>query len=223
MGRDRDIDIGGVQATYAATLVDEAGTEFYQNPVTAALTQAMEGWRSKYLAAGDHCRFCAAGAVCPMRAEQAIADAQAEFGDDGEIVTTEIARLSTADLGDLVRKARQIQHWVKAVEEHANAEALAGRIPEGFKLAAKRATRKWTDESVVISVAPIMTTLAPEEMFAEPKLLSPAQLEKKLPKAERAALAPFITKESSGANLVPEDDPRPSIRPSAEEEFGAAT
>lgn len=197
----------------AAAMVDEARDK----------VSAMEHgeWLAAYVFPGDHCRFCPVGATCPRRAEQAMLDAQAEFSDSGEMTLPNPEKMTPAELGDMLTKARRIQHWINAVEERANAEALAGNVPDGFKLVEKRATRKWTDEQAVIDLAPVMLSVDEKAIFAEPKLLSPAQLEKLLPKDERAHLAPFITKSSSGVNLVPIEDARPGVRPSAEEEFEA--
>jgi hypothetical protein len=176
-------------------------------------------WNARWLRPGDHCRFCAFGAQCPARAEMALRDAQAEFDVEGVMTLPEPETMSPEQLADTLRKARAIQHWINAVEEYANAEALDGRVPPGFKLVAKRATRAWKDEAALLAAAPMLLTISTNEMYAEPKLLSPAQLEKKLPKDERAALASFITSTSSGTNLVPEGDARPSTRPSAEDDF----
>lgn len=178
-------------------------------------------WLRAYVFPGDHCRFCKVSAVCPRRAEQAMADAQAEFSDTGVMTLPNVDTLTTDQLGDLLKKARQIQHWINAVEERANAEALAGNVPAGFKLVAKRATRGWADEEAFITAAPLLLTIRPEQMYGPPKLLSPAQLEKLLPKDERAHLSVFVAKSSSGVNLVPVDDARPGVRPGAEEEFEA--
>jgi hypothetical protein len=178
-------------------------------------------WLRAYVFPGDHCRFCKVSATCPVRAQQAMADAQAEFSDTGVMTLPNVDALTTDQLGDLLKKARQIQHWINAVEERANAEALSGSVPTGFKLVAKRATRGWADEEAFITAAPLLLTIKPEQMYGPPKLLSPAQLEKLLPKDERAHLSAFVAKSSSGVNLVPVEDARPGVRPGAEEEFEA--
>ncbi len=202
---DKELDIAGsARAALIATGQNDVGSD---------------EWNAEWLRPGEHCRFCSFGAQCPKRAEQAIADAQAEFADDGTMTLPEPESMTPEALADTLRKARQIQHWINAVEEHANAEAQAGRIPPGFKLVAKRATRSWKDESTFVAMAPMLFSVDTAQMYAAPKLLSPAQLEKLLPKDERAALATFITSNSSGTNLVPADDARPSTRPSAEEDF----
>lgn len=202
----------------ATVRVDEARKSFFKGPHTPALESVMAKWQDDYLSAGDWCRFCRVGAVCPKRAEKVIEDAQAEFAEDGTMVLPEPAKLTSEQLAELLLKARQIQHWVNSVEEHANAEALEGRVPDGFKLVAKRAIRKWKNEGDE-GVITMMVDVNPDVLFDEPKRLSPAQLEKKLSKEQKAHLTPFITKSSSGFNLVPEEDPRPNKRPSAEQEF----
>lgn len=199
----------------AAMEVDRARTQLP--------TMVHGDWLKEFVFAGDWCRFCKVGATCPVRAQQAMEDAAAEFepitqSADLSAVTT----LSPDALGRLLGKARQIQHWIKAVEEHAHAEATEGRMPDGFKLVATRATRKWTDEETLKIMAPVLFgDLSPEDLYAEPKLRSPAQLEKLLPKERRGELSKFVTKKSSGTNLVPVDDKRTDAKPSATSEFAS--
>ena len=176
-------------------------------------------WNAEWLRAGEHCRFCSFGAQCPARARQALADAQADFDTGGAMTLPEPETMSPETLADTLRKARQIQHWVNAVEEYANAEAQAGRVPPGFKLVPKRATRGWKDESAFLAAAPMIFSIDESDLYAEPKLLSPAAVEKKLPKGEREALARFVTSSSSGTNLVPDEDARKGTRPTAEDDF----
>lgn len=198
----------------------EASERYFPEPRTPALQQAMAAWEKDYLHPGDHCRFCKVGATCPARRASMLEQAQAEFDDvTGEMTLPEPSIMSPEALGETLRRARQIQHWVNAVEEHAHAEASVGRVPPGFKLVAKRSTRNWRDEESLIAAAPMLLSISSKQMYQEPKLLSPAQLEKLVPKSEREALAAFVTTTSSGTNLVPIEDARQNARPSAESEF----
>lgn len=181
-------------------------------------TQDASVWGATNLEPGDHCRFCKAAATCPARAAMAIETAKTEFGDTAELTPPE-----SMDLGELARvlhKARQIQHWIKAVEEHAHKLAKAGTPPTGFKLVVGRSTRAWSDEEKLKQFLPALTSIDTAELYEPAKLLSPAKLEKVLPKDEQAALAPFIVKRASGTLLVPDDDPRPAATPDAADEFG---
>lgn len=182
-------------------------------------------WGGNALAAGEHCRFCKAAAICPALRAEAQQKALAEFGD-GAIVLPEPTSLDPDQMAAVLRDADLIGNWVKAVQEHAHAEAVAGRMPTGFKLVAKRATRKWKDEEE----AERMLTALAVDPWQEPRLKSPAQVEAAVGKKRFAGLlsdaedlgfeAP-VTKVSSGTNLVPIADPRQSVKSDGLLEFDA--
>ena len=172
--------------------------------------------------AGDWCRFCPAQPVCPTVRAKRLAAAAEEFGDVGEpIALAPPETLSDEKLGALLREADQIGNYVKAVQEYAHAQAMAGKMPAGFKLVAKRAVRKWRNDDEAKAK---LLALAIEP-FEEPKLKSPAKVEGQFPgknKAERQkAMADLVEAKSSGTNLVPVDDPRPAVVVGAANEFGA--
>lgn len=184
------------------------------------------------LAAGEHCRFCKAAATCPALRAIVHEKALAEFDDavlsatDAPVTLPDPASLSSDQMAAVLRDADLIGNWVKAVQEHAHAEAVAGRIPTGFKLVSKRATRKWKDED---EAAMMLAALAVDP-WQEPKLKSPAQVEAAVGKKRFAALlsdaedlgfeAP-VTKVSSGTNLVPISDARQSVKSDGLLEFDA--
>lgn len=177
------------------------------------------------IVSGEWCRFCPASGICPVHREKILSAAADEFGDVGaEVKFTPPDQLSPERLGALLREADAIGNYVKAVQEYAHAQALAGNIPAGFKLVAKRATRKWKDEDEVLKVLR-GREIPDEELFTAPKLKSPAQLEKFFPgknKNERqAAMADLVESKSSGLNLAPVEDPRPAVAADAASEFGA--
>ncbi len=172
--------------------------------------------------AGDWCRFCPAQPVCPTVRAKRLAAAAEEFGDVGEPITLAPPEtLSDEKLGALLREADQVGNYVKAVQEYAHAQAMAGKMPAGFKLVAKRAVRKWRNEG---EARARLLALAIEP-FEEPKLKSPAKVESQFPgknKAERQkAMADLVEAKSSGTNLVPSEDPRPAVAVGAANEFGA--
>lgn len=208
-----DLDAAEKGLSLAAEHVDRAEDDYEHRHV--------ENWNGDFLRAGDHCRFCKASATCPARSDQALEVAQTEFGATTELRPPE--GMSSDELASVLTKARQIQHWIKTVEEYAAAEASAGRMPTGFKQVAGRSTRSWSNEQKLKNFLPVFCSVSVADLLEEPKLLSPAKLEKLLPKDERAALKPFITKSASGTLLVPDDDPRPAIKPDAAEEFGSTS
>lgn len=190
--------------------------------LAAARTEEKDAPRN----AGDWCRFCPAAPICPTNRDAALADAMAEFDvvtGEGELPS--IDALSAAQRGHILRTADRILNWVTTVQEWEHGKALAGDPPDGFKLVAKRATRKWkVDEDTVYGhLAPFAGEDGDMAHFSsEPKLLSPAQIEKVIGKKnfEKVA-ADLVVKQSSGTNLVEISDPRPAVSSEAAAEFSA--
>lgn len=171
------------------------------------------------LNAGEWCAFCKAEAVCPAKELRVIEIAGAEFGEYDETpIFQSVTDMTPERMARVLRFRDELTSWIKRVSEYAHDEALRGRPPTGFKLVAGRATRKWTDEAVA---AEILAGKGLEGIWTEPKLLSPAQIEPKMPgknKQERSkALEFLVSKESSKVSLVPEEDARPAISAGAEE------
>lgn len=167
------------------------------------------------LASGAWCRFCPAAGVCPELRKKAIDEAQAEFVDVDPV------ELSDEKVSVLLEKCGLIEDGIRAIRKEAYNRMCGGAKVPGWKIVAKRATRKWAGEAD--EVLPKLTTLfdLTEDDVVEKKVRSPAQVEKLLPKAERASLADFITKVSSGTTLARETDRRPEVQPApdAADEF----
>lgn len=176
------------------------------------------------LVAGEHCKFCPAAAICEVRREQVLELAQAEFSALDEMKLPTVNMMDSAKLAQILAHAGQIEDWIKRVKEHAYIEATHGRCPPGWKLVAKRATRKWRDEFQARGFVQGKFNLDEADIL-EVKLRSPAQIEPLLPgknKAERASLiAEIVVKESSGTTLAPEADKRAAVQVDAGAEFGA--
>ncbi|WP_137390862.1 DUF2800 domain-containing protein [Rhodoligotrophos defluvii] len=175
------------------------------------------------LVPGDHCKFCKAAAVCPALRDKALEIARAEFIPDeqGYPVVPSPVQLDRDELAHILSEAEILEGWVKRVKEFAHQQALAGNLPTGFKLVQKRATRKWQDEAAVVSLLELTFELAPEDIYEEPKVKSPARIEKLVGKKSMALLRGAISQESSGLSLVPDSDPRPAAKPDAATEFAA--
>ena len=109
---------------------------------------------------------------------------------------------------------------IERIDAYAYAEARAGRPVPGYKLVEKRANRKWMNETEV-SLFLGSLKVSDDDIFEPRKIRTPAQMEKKLP-SHYQMLTKFVTKESSGLVLVPEEDKRPAFKPDAKKEFAAA-
>ena len=114
-----------------------------------------------------------------------------------------------------------VEAWLHRTREFAHAEAVAGRVPPGWKLVAKRATRKWKDADKAIKSLTVITGVEDEHLY-ERKFQTPAKMEKVLKqhygfKGKKAGeeIADLVEKVSSGVVLAPESDARPAVRPGA--------
>lgn len=155
----------------------------------------------------SQCQFCPGRRLCPELEKRQHALVAQEFS---EVVPYDPQKLAAAlDTIPLV-EAR-----IKALREFAYAEAERGNAPPGWKLVAKRPTRKWLDEAEVVAWAKERAV----DPYEAPSLKSPAQIEKGLKKAEKEELAQMVISVSSGHTLAPESDKRPAVHKALAGEF----
>ena len=160
------------------------------------------------LVAGAHCKFCPKARTCPELEKRQHALTAVEFS---AVQTYDPAALASALAAIPLVKER-----IKAIEEFAYAEALAGRGVPGSKLVDKRPPRKWKseDESVKWAEATAIDPYAPRQV------VSPAQMDERLkadaPRGKKkeatAVLKLFYEYVSSGLALVPENDDRQPVK-----------
>lgn len=202
-GPVRSVDVSPmVMLDYAATLVEDAYKTEEPHPA---------------LKVGDHCRWCAAQAICPAMHKKAVESAKMVFDN--------VVPYDPVLLSDTLVALDAIESWAKSVRSFAYSEAEAGRIPPGFKLVDKRASRKWAPgvEEHPSSIYKVLGLY--REDIVEEKIKSPAQVEKLIgkDKTKKAELEKLVVKESSGKNLVPLSDDRRSIAPTVKDVFEIET
>lgn len=165
----------------------------------AALAYAGEG----DFKVGDHCRFCKARATCRARAEHNLELSRLDFVDP--------ALLTEEEIGDVLRRADELGHWVKDITEYALAEALKGTKYEGWKLVEGTSRRKYTDPDKVIAAvqdagyayADITKPVEPIVLTDMTKLLGKKLFEE--------LLSGLVIKPEGKPALVPESDKRPEL------------
>ena len=174
-----------------------------------------------------HDSFCKLQGACPANRSFRLEAAGAEFGEidlDVETVFPPVETLTPEQEAKILREADGLLSYTKAVQQRAHDKAINGSPPAGFKLVAKRANRKWMSEDDAVKALKKLKA-TPDEYMTEPKLRSPAQLEKLWPgknaKERQANMADLVEKKSSGVNLVPVDDPRPAVQVGANADFDA--
>lgn len=147
------------------------------------------------------CRFCKVRATCRARAQDALDAAKEDFMPP--------PLMSDDDIAAVLVKAARIKAWVSDIEDYALQQALAGKVPKGFKVVAGRSVRKYADEQAVASVL-VAAGLTEAEIY-ERSLLTITRMEKHLGKSKFAELlGGLVVKSDPKPVLVSEGDSRPT-------------
>ena len=161
---------------------------------------------------GDHCRFCPAIGICPSLRNKSLQIAQTEFSPT--------LSYDPKVLSETLKKVDMLEDYAKGVRAFAYSEAEHGRVPPGWKLVQKRATRKWNrPEDEMRGELQKRFGLKPNEILDPPTLKSVAQIEKLFSKERKPELNKLVSAVSSGLALVEDSDPRPPALAGAETEF----
>lgn len=143
---------------------------------------------------GDWCTWCVGKLACPAKTQR---------------LATLTAPNHVLDLEELQRQLLKLKSWDKWREEaegRIQHELENGTPMTQWKLVAKRAIRQWIDETAAVHY--FNSRKIPMASYMISKLISPAQAEKLIPKAEVAKLASPV---SSGNTIAPMDDKRPAV------------
>lgn len=152
------------------------------------------------LKAGEHCRFCKVKATCRAFADLNLELAQYEFKQPPVLSDDEIA--------DVLGRAEMFLQWIKAVEDHALAEALNGKKWPGYKLVEGRSVRSIANDQEAADT--LLKAGFTDDQIYNKKLQGITALEKLLGKATfNNVLGPFVVKPPGKPTLAPADDKRP--------------
>jgi hypothetical protein len=141
---------------------------------------------------GSWCHYCKGAATC-----------QALRGS----ITAHRPQMPTNPVGlaDLIRVAERAEILAEEARRYVLQQALAGAPVAGRKLVMKEGRRKWKDEKATAEAHAWVQELVP-------KLLSPAQVEKRVGReVYEAAFADLAEIPERGLILVPESDPREPV------------
>lgn len=148
------------------------------------------------LAAGDHCRWCAAKPICPKMT-----------GAVDRALKTSLQDLDAAQISTYLKNADVLEKWITDLRALAFQMLEKGvKLPE-HKLVAKRATRKWANEDAARAA---LTEHLLEEYIYDRVLISPAKAEKLL-KNLGQPLPDCVVSISSGSTLAHVSDARPEV------------
>ena len=172
----------------------------------------------------EQCQFCPANGVCTARSDYLLGVAEQEFKpyvvEDKNLpvvreaaVTTDL--LTPEKAAHILSYQKDFDNFFKRVGEYALNHALSGGDVPGYKLVYGKSNRKWSKGDDIIAL--ILTDMGVEP-HGKPKLISPAQAEKKLGKA-KGDIADYIYKPTGKTILVDESDSREPVDISGEEDM----
>lgn len=164
-------------------------------------TVLLEEWRDAWLRPGK-CTFCPVEGVCPALRRDALSVAKIWFDDmDQPQIGNSALDTSPEALARDLDMIPMLEDWVKARRAYAHAQAEAGVEIPGYQLSDKIGNRKWADDPD-LKLADALAEAGVTDIFVEPKLKSPAQMEKLLGAKRKALIEPFVVREVTGTNLV---------------------
>lgn len=154
--------------------------------------------------AGDWCRFCRAKQQCKTRYES---------NDSlySELSVQHDPRLITlAELGDYLKRGKDMAAWLEDMKEYALSESLAGADVPGWKAVEGRGSRVFTDTDEAVDT--LIKNGIDESVLYERRVLTLAQMEKAVgKKAFGEIVGNLVVKNPGKPTLVEESDKRPKI------------
>lgn len=178
------------------------------------------------LYSGNWCRWCDVEVTCPKLRKDTVV---AMFGteDVGEAKTLiELAPIvgnigySTEELVKLYNLKDRIYSLIGAVEAELFVRVRDGGEQHNLKIVQGYGRRAWIDVDLTEQILTNKKEFNPQDIFAEPKLLTPPQMEnlikKKLrlkPKAVKALISPLTRTPLGDLKLVKSDDKRSALEP----------
>ena len=148
---------------------------------------------SKKLVAGAHCKYCPAEPYCEVKRASVMA----------------ATLLGSEDRDKLQAAAEvvlEVESWVKSMKEEMYLQLNRGVPITGWKIVAKRATRKWIESAAGDKVFKQI------EGAHKTTLITPAQMEKLIKKNNvDVDITEFIMTECSGTTLATDDDSREAV------------
>lgn len=181
-------------------------------------------WAKGWLAAGDHCLFCDAQAVCPARAKLSQSHAKTDFAEEPRELTFEPDYASAARI---LEWAPQMESLIKAANLFVQRGLEIGKTVTGWKLVRGRSTRHLREDmpepKLVAAILKGRFVTSKAALYTTPKLLTGPAMEHLVPKAKRELFnKKFLVKPEGGLTVTRASDPRPAVICSAADDFKEA-
>lgn len=168
------------------------------------LLPAMEKAGTGEYVMGDHCKYCPRlkALQCPAH-ERAVDNYKEMEENEPDMLQT----ISAEHLAGFKKDSEPVLRFFKAVDDELSRRLLTlGQDVPGWKVVEKRADRIWKDQSALDQ---IIYRVLGEDSLTEPKLKSPAQIEK-LPGGAQL-VAEWAYKPKTGLTIAPNSDKRLAV------------
>jgi hypothetical protein len=191
---------------------------------------------------GARCRWCPAKAICPALRDQALNLAAApdaggikRQGDllgpipshvvlgtiedprpvvpPGGVSLPSPVDLAPEEISAILARRHLWDTWITAVQHRAVSLLEAGATIPGWKLGRRTKRRRWKDTEDVATKLREMG-LKISDLYTEPKLRSPRQIEMLLEPSKRGLVAPLVERPLGDLLLMPADSIKAAIPPS---------
>lgn len=196
------------------TMTADELTEWGEMVVKSKAEAAISG--NGTFEAGDWCRFCRAKQQCKTRYESNDSlYPQLSAQHDPRLITL-------AELGDYLKRGRDMAAWLEDMKEYALSESLAGAEVPGWKAVEGRGSRAFTDTDEAVDT--LIKNGIDESVLYERRVLTLAQMEKAVgKKAFGELVGDLVVKNPGKPTLVEESDKRPKItnQPTAADVFNS--
>lgn len=188
------------------------------------------------LSAGDHCRWCAAAAICPAKQAEVTKSIGLDFHDIAGISTAVLPKPADMDVEHIEQVAlglSKLTAWAAQVQEFLFGLAESGVTLKHFKLVDKVGRRKWIDnEQEIAAYLEMVYGVEGDDVFPR-KIVTITEAERllKAKVTEKAARKEalddlslrFTLKDSSGKTLVPLADKRDAVASGAASDFAGVS
>jgi len=146
---------------------------------------------------------------------------------NGNVVLPSPAELDPVEISNMLYGGHLFESWFEGVKHRAAQLLSSGvRIPPtpfgspGYHLKPRTGNRRWNAPRETIEAELLKLNLKPTQIYTDPKLRSPKQVEDSLPKLLKGAIAPLVERPPGAPTLVPGNEPEePKILPSLTKPF----
>jgi len=149
---------------------------------------------------GEHCQFCPVMLDCPKM--------QQAFKDYAEASEDFITMLTNEELDRYYIDRENVRRFMKTLEATVHARMVGGGVIPSAKLVEKKVSRVWKPGAQAALVAAFG-----DKAFEDPKVRSPAQVEKLSSRGKEIALEWGYKPTGAGLTIAPRSDPRPEAKP----------